>query len=189
MRPQIILLLGPWDKGVGMQPDESQAEPERGNAAAGNADNPSVPLPILLRVPWFPPETPAPSVTASEAAVPPLEVPEVPLISPAVPAAAWREPEPRRRRWPVLAVLAGCLSAIAMGAVADELWWSRPAVRPQVRRAAARSQTPAAAPASEIEPLLAIPSAPRPEPAPAEATPVRVSLAPDIIPIESGDEP
>jgi hypothetical protein len=174
-----------------MQPEENQVDPDRGSPAAGVPDNASVPLPILLRVPWFPPETPAPSVTASEDAVPPLEVPEVPLISPAVPAAAWREPEPRRRRWPVLAALAGCLSAIAIGAVVDELWSSRPAVRPQVRRAAARSQTPApvAAPASEIEPLLAIPSAPRPEPTPAEAAPVRVSLAPDIIPIESGEEP
>ncbi len=168
-----------------MQPEESQVDPERGSPAVEGPDNLSVPLPILLRVPWFPPEPPASVAAASEDAGP---SPEVPLISPAVPVVAWKEPESPRRRWPVLAALAGCLSAIAIGAAVDELWWSRPAVRPQIRRAAARSQ--AAAPAAEIEPLLAIPSASRPAAPPEEATPVRaVSLAPDIIPIESGEEP
>lgn len=176
-----------------MQPEESRVGPEGESPAAGSADSPAVPLPIVLRVPWFPPDSPVPSAAvASEDGEPALEIPEVPLSNPEVPTVAWREPEAPRRRWPVLAALAGCLCAIAIGAVVDELWWSRPAVRPPVPRAAARSQpaAPAAAPASEIEPLPAVPSVARPEALPEDAAPVQaVTLAPDIIPIESGEEP
>ncbi len=169
-----------------MQPEENQADPEQGKPAEGGPDNLSLPLPIVLRVPWFPQE---PSVSAvvppSPDAVPPEQASErLPTDSP-----VWCEPELPRRRWPVLAALAGCLCAVAVGAVVDEFWWSRSdADRPQVRRALNhRTTSPTAAPTAEIEPLLAAPSTPRPETSSASVRPV--TLSPEIIPIESGDEP
>lgn len=177
-----------------MRPEESHVDPEQGSPATGSPDSPSVPLPIVLRVPWFPQETPAPSVAAlPQDAAPPLEPMALTSTTASASTPAWREPSSPRRRWPVVAALAGCLCAIAVGAVVDEFWWSRPdVVRPQVRRASTIKKHTAPstpAPAAEIEPLLANPSAHRTETVSVSA-PVRpVTLAPEIIPIESGEEP
>ncbi len=172
-----------------MQPEENQVDPEQGSPAEGGPDNLSLPLPIVLRVPWFPQEPSATAVAAlSPDAIPPEQASEMPSTHSPV----WCEPERPRRRWPVLAALAGCLCAVAVGAVVDEFWWSRPdADRPQVRRAVNHHITsPTTAPTAEIEPLLAAPSASRPETSSAVSVSVRpVTLAPEIIPIESGDEP
>jgi hypothetical protein len=176
-----------------MEPAENQIDLEQGRPTEGSPESAARPLPIVLRVPWFSQETSTSAVaSAATDAMPPDEASEPAATD--TPAPAWRASASPRRRWPVLAALAGCLCAVAIGAVVDEFWWSRPQTsRPQVRRAGViKNQTasPTTTPASEIEPLLAIPSAPQPDTTATAAVRVpAVTLAPEIIPLDSEEEP
>jgi hypothetical protein len=128
------------------------------------------PLPILLRVPWLPPEDP-PVV----AVAPPRHYP---LVVKNVPASAPPEPRLHRRRrwgWLAAAIILKTVLAAAVG------WWAW-------QRPAGEYLVPAESdPEAGIEILPPLQPAGLPEGPAAPAGGAR--LAPEIIPLDAGETP
>jgi hypothetical protein len=129
----------------------------------------SRPLPVLLRIPWFPAESPPATVSAEVVAVEEAEPRSFPLVI----QHTIRRPGPSHSQRPRSLLLVLALLGAFVGAMAA--WYIGPLENGDGSAPEAVSDVP-----DWQDPTPAEPSS-RPHPA--------ASLAPEIIPIDSGDVP
>lgn len=170
-----------------MQPDEKQIDQVMSEPAGDNPEINSLPLPILLRIPWFPQDATAPplSGTAPAEVMPAAEVLEAVPVAHSLPRPA--APKAGRFRQRVAPVAAGCLSALIAAAVLDGFWGPKPGGAGPHPVTELEAVSPFPSISADPEPSLAPPLDPAPSLDVANA--VRVSLLPEIIPLDPGEEP